>query len=124
MRKRREKILFSQRGSMARALFYLNAVFWLFLSINTLAEMIVDNNSGFTVGMVAFFLLINVLVMFLGGRLLDQTEKWTYIFALVVALLNTALSFTGVPDLFYLIALIIDVFILLALFSLRNIYFK
>lgn len=124
MRKQREKIFFTQRSSMARALFYLNTVFWLLLSVNTLAAMIVDDNSGFTVGLTAFFLLVNVLAMFLGGRLLGQAEKWTYVFALIVALLNAALSFTGVPDLLYTTALVIDVLILLALFSLRNIYFN
>lgn len=124
MRKMRENTLFAQRGSIARVLFYLNAAFWLFLSLNVLAEMIVDGNSGFSVVLVGFFLLVNVLAMFFSGRLLDQTEKWTYVFALVVAILNIALAFTGVPDLLYVTALVIDAIILLALISLRNIYFK
>jgi hypothetical protein len=124
MRKQREKILFAQRGMITRVLFYLNAAFWLVLSINTLASMIVDGNQGFPIVLVAFFLLVNVLALFFSGRLLDQNEKWTYIFALVVAILNTALSFTGVPDLLYVAAFVIDLIILFALISLRNIYFK
>ena len=124
MRKQREKILFTNRGSIARVLFYLNAAFWLYLSLNTLAGMIVDGNSGFSTTLVGFFLLVNVLALFFSGRLLDQNETWTYIFALVVVLLNTALSFTGVPDLLYIIALVIDVIILVMLISMRKIYFK
>ncbi len=124
MRKQREKMFFAQRGTIVRVLFYLNAVFWLILSLNTLASMVVDGNQGFPVALVAFFLLVTMLSLFFGGRLLDQNEKWTYIFALVVVLLNTALSFTGVPDILYLIPFVIDVIILLMLISLRNIYFK
>ena len=124
MRKEREKIVFSQRGGIVRMLFYLNAVFWLVLSLNTLASMIVDGNQGFPIALVAFFLLVNVLFLFFGGRLLDQNEKWTYIFALVVVILNTALSFTGIPDILYVMPLVIDIIILLVLISLRKIYFK
>jgi len=124
MRKQREKMFFAQRGTIVRVLFYLNAVFWLILSLNTLASMVVDGNQGFPVALVAFFLLVTMLSLFFGGRLLDQNEKWTYIFALVVVLLNTALSFTGVPDILYLIPFVIDVIILIILISLRNIYFK
>lgn len=124
MRKQREKILFAQRGMITRVLFYLNAAFWLVLSVNTLTSMIVDGNQGFPIALVAFFLLVNVLALFFSGRLLDQNEKWTYIFALVVAILNTALSFTGVPDLLYVAAFVIDLIILFVLISLRNIYFK
>ena len=124
MRKQREKMFFAQRGTIVRVLFYLNAVFWLILSLNTLASMVVDGNQGFPVALVAFFLLVTMLSLFFGGRLLDQNEKWTYIFALIVVLLNTALSFTGVPDILYLIPFVIDVIILLMLISLRNIYFK
>ena len=124
MKKERKKIVFSQRGGIIRALFYLNAVFWLALSLTTLANMIVDGNQGFSVTLVAFFLLVNVLSLFFGGRLLDQTETWTYFFALVVVILNAALSFTGIPDFLYLTAFVMDVIILLMLISLRKIYFK
>ncbi len=124
MRKKREKIIFSQRGGIARALFYLNAALWLFLSLNTLADMILDYNEGVSIAMVGFFLLVNLLALFFGGRLLNQTETWTYIFALVVAILNIVLSFTGVPDLLYVTALIIDVIILGVLISIRGTYFK
>ena len=124
MRKKREKIIFSQRGGIARALFYLNAALWLFLSLNTLADMILDYNEGVSIAMVGFFLLVNLLALFFGGRLLNQTETLTYIFALVVAILNIVLSFTGVPDLLYVTALIIDVIILGVLISIRGTYFK
>ncbi len=124
MKKQRKKTVFAQRGSIARVLFYVNAALWLLLSLNTLAEMIVDNNDGVSVALVSFFLLVNVLAMFFGGRLLNQTEKWTYIFAFVVVLLNIALSFTGVPELLYFTALVIDLIILMALISLKENYFK
>ncbi|MBK8781471.1 MAG: hypothetical protein IPO22_06630 [Anaerolineales bacterium] len=124
MRKQREKHIFAQRGSIVRVLFYLNAAYWLFLSITTIVKMIDDGNGAFPIVLIGFFLLLNVTAMFLSGRLLDQQEKWTYIFALVVAVLNVALASTGIPDVYYLIALLIDVIILLVLLSLRNIYFK
>lgn len=124
MRKQREKIIFEKNGKIARWLFYLNAFFWLFMTLFTLVNMVDDGNTGFSVGLVAFFLLVNVLALFFGGKLLDQTETWTYIFAIVVVVLNIALAFTGVPDLLYVTALVLDVFILLVLFSLRSIYLK
>jgi hypothetical protein len=123
MRKQRETQLFSQRGSIARVLFYLNAVLWLILSLKTLVDMLLDNN-GLSMLLVGIFLLINIAVMFVSGKMLDQNEKWTYIFALVVVVLNIGLAFTGVPELLYVTALIIDVIILWVLISLRNIYFK
>ena len=86
--------------------------------------MILDYNEGVSIAMVGFFLLVNLLALFFGGRLLNQTETWTYIFALVVAILNIVLSFTGVPDLLYVTALIIDVIILGVLISIRGTYFK
>lgn len=85
--------------------------------------MLLDNN-GLSMLLVGIFLLINIAVMFVSGKLLDQNEKWTYIFALVVVVLNIGLAFTGVPELLYVTALIIDVIILWVLISLRNIYFK
>ena len=123
MRKQRETQLFSQRGSIARVLFYLNAVLWLILSLKTLVDLLLDNN-GLSMLLVGIFLLINIAVMFVSGKMLDQNEKWTYIFALVVVVLNIGLAFTGVPELLYVTALIIDVIILWVLISLRNIYFK
>ncbi len=123
MRKKREKTLFTQRGSMTRILFYLNAVFWLFLSIYTITNMIMDGNE-LSVFLVGFFLLVNVAALFFSGKLLDQNEKLTYIFALIVIVLNIGLAFTGVPELLYVTALVIDVLILLVLISLKNIYFK
>ncbi len=85
--------------------------------------MLLDNN-GLSMLLVGIFLLINIAVMFVSGKMLDQNEKWTYIFALVVVVLNIGLAFTGVPELLYVTALIIDVIILWVLISLRNIYFK
>ncbi len=123
MRKKREKTLFTQRGSMTRILFYLNAVFWLFLSIYTITDMIMDGNE-LSVFLVGFFLMVNVAALFFSGKLLDQNEKLTYIFALIVIVLNIGLAFTGVPELLYVTALVIDVLILLVLISLKNIYFK
>ncbi|MBK8428161.1 MAG: hypothetical protein IPL27_20340 [Lewinellaceae bacterium] len=108
---------------MTRILFYLNAVFWLFLSIYTITDMIMDGNE-LSVFLVGFFLLVNVAALFFSGKLLDQNEKLTYIFALIVIVLNIGLAFTGVPELLYVTALVIDVLILLVLISLKNIYFK
>ena len=85
--------------------------------------MLLDNN-GLSMLLVGIFLLINIAVMFVSGKMLDQNEKWTYIFALVVVVLNIGLAFTGVPELLYVTALIIDVIILWVLISLRNNYFK
>lgn len=124
MRKKREAIVFSQRGSVARALFYMSAVLWLLLSLNTLASMAADDNTGFSIALVAFFLLLNVASLFFGGKLLSQTEKWTYIFALVVVVLNITLTITGIPELLYITVFVIDVVILFVLISIRGMYFK
>ena len=123
MRKQREKPIFAQRGSIVRVLFYINAAYWLFLSITTIVKMIDDGNGSFPIVLIGFFLLLNVTAMFLSGRLLDQQEKWTYIFGLVIAVLNVALAITGIPDVYYLIALLIAVIILMVFLSLRHISF-
>lgn len=123
MRKQREKLMFAKRGNMARALFYLNTALWLIISFYFLADMLLDDNS-LSLFLVGFFLLVNVTAMFFGGRLLDQSETWTYIFALVVVILNIGLAFTGAPELLYVTALVIDGIILWVLISLRKNYFK
>lgn len=123
MRKQREKIVFARQGSIARILFYLNTILWLVISLGILVDMLLDNN-GFSMLLVGFFLLVNMAAMFFSGKLLDQKEKWTYIFALVVVVLNIGLAFTGVPELLYVTALAFDGIILWVLISLRNIYFK
>ncbi|MEK6752218.1 MAG: hypothetical protein AABZ00_08115 [Chloroflexota bacterium] len=123
MRKQRNKIVFAQRGNMARALFYLNTLLWLVISVGILVDMLLDNN-GLSMLLVAIFLLVNMAAMFFGGRMLDQKEKWTYIFALVAVVLNIGLAFTSVPELLYVTALVIDGIILWVLISLRKIYFK
>lgn len=124
MRKEREKIFFSQRSGIVRILFYLNTALWLLLSLNTVVSMIDDNNAGFPIALVAFFLLLNVASLFFGGRLLNQAENWTYIFAIIVVVLNILLTFTGIPELLYVAALVIDGIILSMLISIRGIYFK
>ena len=124
MRKQREKHIFAQRGGMVRVLFYINAAYWLFLSIKTILKMSADGNDIFPMALIGFFLFLNVTAMFFSGRLLNQQETWTYVFALVVAVLNVVLAGTGIPDVYYLIALLVDVIILLVLLSLRNIYFR
>lgn len=124
MRKKRENALFAQRSNMVRVLFYINAAYWLFLSIKTILKMSADGNDVFPITLIGFFLLLNVTAMFFSGRLLNQRESWTYVFALVVAVLNVVLAGTGIPDAYYLIALLIDVIILLVLLSLKHIYFK
>lgn len=115
--------MFAKRGNMARALFYLNTALWLIISFYFLADMLLDDNS-LSLFLVGFFLLVNVTAMFFGGRLLDQSETWTYIFALVVVILNIGLAFTGAPELLYVTALVIDGIILWVLISLRKNYFK
>ncbi|MBI5822391.1 MAG: hypothetical protein HZB18_00030 [Chloroflexi bacterium] len=123
MRTHRKKIIFAQQGSIARVLFYLNTILWLVISIGILVDMLLDNN-GLSMLMVGFFLLVNIAAMFFSGRMLDQKEKWTYIFALVAVVLNIGLAFTGVPELLYVTALVFDGIILWVLISLRKIYFK
>ncbi|MBE0672127.1 MAG: hypothetical protein IH588_16225 [Anaerolineales bacterium] len=120
MRKQREKALLAQRSGMVRVLFYLNTALWLFLSLNTLAEMIVDGNE-LSALLVGFFLFVNVLALFFSGWLLDSTKKWTYVFAFIVAILNIIVSFIGVPDFLFVTSLIIDLITLGVLISVRRI---
>ncbi len=123
MRKQTKEILLAKRVNTTRVLFYLNAILWLVISIFILVKMIQDDNR-LSALLVGFFLLVNVLAMFFSGKMLDQKEKWTYIFALVVILLNIGLVATGIPDLSYVAVLVVDGVILLALISLKDIYFK
>lgn len=123
MKTKRSQLIYAQRRNIARVLFFMSAVLWGMLTVSISVEMLLDSN-GFPTVLVGFFLLFNAAVMFIFGRTLADWGKLAYGIALVAVLLNAALTFTGLPDLLYASALILDVLILLSLFSLREYYFK
>lgn len=122
-KRKKSKTIQASNWTIARALFYLNAFLWLVITFLTLVDMLLADN-GLSMLLVGFFLLIHVTALFLSGKMLDRNKKWTYIFALVVVTVNSALTFTGFPDLLYVTALLLDAIILVVLISLRKHYFQ
>ncbi len=120
---KKSKAIHASNWNIARTFFYVNAGLWLVITFFILVDMLLDNN-GLSMVLIGFFLLINVTALFLSGRMLARNGKWTYVVALVVVILNSALTFTGLPDPLYVTALIIDIIILLVLIPMRKHYFK
>lgn len=113
----------TQRKKLASFLLYLNICVWLVIALLTIIEMLNANNTISTV-FVAIFFLINILLLFSCGKLLEQKEKWVFIALLVILIFNTVLSFTGYPQILYILVTLIDIAILITIFSLRGYYLE
>jgi hypothetical protein len=109
--------------NIARALFYFNAILWLWITLFTFGEMTLSNNSLTATFMVSGFLLFNAVLLAVGGRMLDKKTRWTWFVALFIVLLNAYIAFFIPHDNPGIIALVIDFVLLLALLSLRKAYF-
>jgi hypothetical protein len=83
---------------------------------------IVNKNTG-SADTVALFAFVNAGLLLFSGIKLGNHQKWTYIFALVVAVFNTLLTLLNILDLYFLVFFILDLLILWAILPLRRDYF-
>lgn len=110
------------RKNMARALFFLNAFFWLGYVVYIYYDMAVLNNNKSSADIATIFTFVNAIALFASGVVLGKAEDTSYYFALVVLAMNFILTILNLADNFFLISFILDVVILWLLFQLRKTY--
>jgi lysylphosphatidylglycerol synthetase-like protein (DUF2156 family) len=111
-----------RKKSIARALFYLNTILWFVYAIYIYFDMAVINHNELSADIATIYVLVNAAAMFAGGLMLGKQQKPAFYFALIVLALNIVLALANVTDIFFLVALMIDVVILWALLPLRKDY--
>ncbi|MBL8091477.1 MAG: hypothetical protein KF758_08780 [Anaerolineales bacterium] len=121
--KKRSQEYITQRKKYARLLFTINAIVWIVIGILFVYEMVIVGNTV-SAALVAFFFLINVLVLLACAKLLEQREKWIYFTLIIITLVNIGLTFTGYPEFLYLLSLAFDVLILFNVIPLKKYFFK
>lgn len=103
---------------IARMLFFINAIIWLVIGVNSLLR-ISGNNSAprITLVMVAVLMFGNVGAMILSGLGLFMHTKLAYFFALVVLGVNIILTFTDQFGFLDLATLSVDLVILVLMIA-------
>jgi hypothetical protein len=109
--------------NMARIFFCLSAILWLVYGIYIYYDMAVVNHNTGSADVVTLFAFVNAGLLLLSGIKFGNPKKWTYIFALVVAVFNTLLTLLNILDLYFLVFFILDLLILWAILPLRRNYF-
>jgi hypothetical protein len=109
---------------ITQALFYLNVFIWLVFGIISLVWIINNHEptSTLVAASVAIFMFGNAAAMLISGLGLGKYNKWLYILAVAVIVVNIILTFTdqfGWPD---FLTLVIDVIILGLLIGIRGRY--
>jgi hypothetical protein len=123
MKKKQKKDTHAVTLNIARALYYFNAILWLWIALFTFGEMILSDNSLTAAFMVSGFLLFNAVLLFMCGRMLNKRTRWIWLFALFIVLLNAFIAFFIPHENLGIIALVIDFVLLFGLLSLRKAYF-
>ena len=120
--KRSRQVILS-RINIARSLFYVNAAVWLLIGGVFVYSMVEDKNGWYS-ALPAFFFLMVILSLLAGARIIHQPERWVYVTAIVIVLINFLLTFIGFPDVLFILAAVMDVFIFASLFPIRSHYSK
>lgn len=119
--RKRNRSTNERRVIVTRVLLYVNAALWLVLGGIFITKMLLDAN-GLIVGLVGFFFFITILLLIVAARILVTRENWAYITVIVITLVNIILTFTGFPDVLYIVALLIDAVILATFLPLKTYY--
>lgn len=119
MRRKRSTIIDPQKKSIARALFYLNAILWFVYTIYIYFDMAVLNQNELSADIVTIYVLVNAAAMFACGIILGKHRKSSFYFALIVVILNIMITLLNFSDLLFEVAFILDVIIVWMLLSLR-----
>ena len=107
--RRRSKNLITQRKSLTRGLFFLNAILWFIYSVFIYYDMAVVNNNKFSADIATVFLFAMALLMFISGIMLGKQPALTYYPALILVALNTIFTLMNLSDLLYLFVFVIDI---------------
>jgi L-asparagine transporter-like permease len=107
----------------AQALFYLNAMIWFAFGLATLIRIGNGNNAHRLAALIlTLFMLANVAAMLVSGWGLGTRNKWLYLLAIAVILVNIILTFTDQFGLLDFLTLVVDVVILVLLIAIRGRY--
>ena len=123
MRKKQQKYYFDIKIKIARVLFFVNALIWLGFSIFLFRDM-TRLNSGTSAFVAAFFVLTIAGTMLASGIMIAKRIGWAYYFGLIVLALNIFLSFIGEFGVFTFISILVDIILLMILFSFQRPYFS
>jgi hypothetical protein len=105
-----------------RALFFINAVFWLGYVIYLYYDMAVVNHNKSSADIASIFTLVVAIAGLASGIVLGKFQKGSFYFSLVVAALNIILCLPNLQENFFLISFILDVAIIWLLYQLRKSY--
>ena len=83
-----------------------------------------EDKNGWTSALPAFFFVLVILSLVAGARMLAQRERWVYITAIVIVLVNLLLTLIGFPDILFILTALMDILILVSLFTIRSHYSK
>jgi len=108
---------------LGRGFFILNAVFWFGYGVYIYYDMAVRNNNTTSADILTLFVMVNAVLLFLSGIKLGKPQRWTYLFSSATLLFNATLSLINIVDLFFLLSLLFDLFILWTVVSLFTQYF-
>ena len=120
--KRKRTKSFNSRIVAAQALFYINTLIWLGFAVYMFYDMAAVDNNGFAILIISIFMLGNAGAMFLSGFMLGKRQKWIYYFAIAFLGINIFLTFTDQFGIYDLLTLIIDLVLLVILFSIGRTY--
>ena len=120
---KRSREVFLSRIATAQSLFYVNAALWL-LSGGIFVYSMLEDKNGWTTALPAFFFVLVILSLVAGARMLVQRERWVFITAIVIVLVNLLLTLIGFPDILFILTALMDILILVSLFTIRSHYSK
>jgi hypothetical protein len=108
----------------AQFLLYVNTLLWLGFGIYLFSDMVRAGNNLQVILMISFFLLVNVTAMAVCGFSIRKRDPLAYYFSLFVVVANAIFTRVGQFQTFNLIAFIVDVVILIVLFSMAREYLQ
>jgi hypothetical protein len=108
----------------AQFLLYVNTILWLGFGVYLFSDMVRAGNSLQVILMISFFLLVNVCAMAFCGFSIGKRDPAAWYFSLFVVVLNAIFTRVGQFQTFNLIAFIVDLIILVVLFSMAGGYLK
>jgi hypothetical protein len=108
----------------AQFLLYVNTLLWLGFGIYLFSDMVRAGNNLQVILMISFFLLVNVIAMAVCGFSIGRRDPAAWYFSLFIVVLNAVFTRVGQFQTFNLIAFIIDLVILIVLFSMAREYLQ
>jgi hypothetical protein len=115
----------SQKIITARIFFFLNAVLWLAYGVYVYYDMAVANNNKSSADVATLFVFVNAGLLLFSGIKFGKPQKWTYYFALGVAVFNaiyTISTLLNIFDLYFFVFFVLSLFTLLAILPLYKRY--